>query len=791
MAKKQAPSIEALKREIEDQQDRINKKQGSNGLASMIKALERKKNALQAAERAQALKGEFNKKLLVFLRDSSPLTMVDDDEQLPTSAQGPNDNQGQQVSTATATRSLNDDQGPQVPTAPATRDPNDDQGQQVVENGQQPLNVAERAQQAMADFDKAIGIQVNGSYMEGREPPVLPLMRRPTELLQVHRPRPSNEMSENTASPAPSVIPAPPNETQHPAHEKDPASPAPRPTAGLQSFRCTNPPTTKTQPLQPLAHESVRASPPNEIPLPSHEEVLASPKIGPSQSLRELSKLAEAKGTHLLTITDESDQHPKEKLGTSKRKRSNDDAKKGEKQAPSQKSIKGKKAMAEVTKADPEGQEQVEEEQPKKKRKTATGTGESRKRITTANEPTVYSVVDNDGEGDKTEITDDEESEGEGQSAKQKETERVRDERRAALPEIIEKGRKQIREWRMNPATPIPGDTRKLMRNVANYLPECASICAELTYQILSTGPGNARCLKHAFARPKIIAVPEKNADRAVEDRIPGKLHTRKTARIPSELEPPTNGPVIRELVFEEVVDETCWSLDDIWRYRMGDKGKYNVPVSRVVRIQAHIDRLTRKLDEIKEEKARQEAEMHSPGPSAAEGEMDAGSFRRLTSIIPTAAEAKVQIEEKKMSTSPFLSYETFKLDPDKLTEFKAPDKAPWEPIVLVNCRLSFWRAADYVSSVLKKSQKSSKDPHIMDDSGIIGRISEQLEVRLPRSARSSNWTLAFDGSGRPGKISLQTQEHTEEARHKDVVGAFVENLEMWICCSMLVYPCG
>ncbi|KAF9059451.1 hypothetical protein BDP27DRAFT_1431367 [Rhodocollybia butyracea] len=135
MADMSTPSgIEALKQEIEDQQDRINKKQGSNGLASMIKALERKKNALQAAERAQALKGEFNKKLLVFLhlelRDSSPLTMVDDDEQLPTSAQGPNDNQGQQVSTATATRSLNDDQGPQVPMAPATRDPNDDQGQQ-------------------------------------------------------------------------------------------------------------------------------------------------------------------------------------------------------------------------------------------------------------------------------------------------------------------------------------------------------------------------------------------------------------------------------------------------------------------------------------------------------------------------------------------------------------------------------------------------------------------------------------------------------------------------------------
>ncbi|KAF9059450.1 hypothetical protein BDP27DRAFT_1431366 [Rhodocollybia butyracea] len=498
----------------------------------------------------------------------------------------------------------------------------------------------------MADFDKAIGIQVNGSYMEGERATSSSFGM---SLSVKDKGIPSNEMSENTASPAPSVIPAPPNETQHPAHEKDPASPAPSGTPVVPMHE----PAHNKDPASPApsgirlvpAHESVRASPPNEIPLPSHEEVLASPKIGPSQSLRELSELAEAKGTHLLTITDESDQHPKEKLGTSKRKRSNDDAKKGEKQALSQKSIKGKKAMAEVTKADPEGQEQVKEEQPKKKRKTATGTGESRKRITTANEPTVYSVVDNNGEGDKTEITDDEESEGEGQSAKQKETKRVRDERRAALPEIIEKGRKQIREWRMNPATPIPGDTRKLMRNVANYLPECASICAELTYQILSTGPGNARCLKHAFARLKIIAVPEKNADRAVKDRmfncgcdVKNTLwefffyKTRQVTYKENGKDTPANwshlqmAPVIQELVFEEVVDETCWSLDDIWRYRMGDKGKYNVPVSRVVRIQAHIDRLTRKLDEIKEEKARQEAEMHSPGPSAAEGEMDAGS---------------------------------------------------------------------------------------------------------------------------------------------------------------------
>jgi hypothetical protein len=53
---------------VEDQQDRINRKQGSNGLASMFKALERKKSALRAAEQEQALKGEFSKKLLIFLR---------------------------------------------------------------------------------------------------------------------------------------------------------------------------------------------------------------------------------------------------------------------------------------------------------------------------------------------------------------------------------------------------------------------------------------------------------------------------------------------------------------------------------------------------------------------------------------------------------------------------------------------------------------------------------------------------------------------------------------------------
>jgi hypothetical protein len=103
------------------------------------------------------------------------------------------------------------------------------------------------------------------------------------------------------------------------AHNKDPASPAPRYDKDQVSRSIMNSQTHSGIP----AHESVRASPPNEIPLPSHEKDLASPKIGPShiQSLRELSELAEAKGTHLLMITDESDQLPKEELGTNKRKR--------------------------------------------------------------------------------------------------------------------------------------------------------------------------------------------------------------------------------------------------------------------------------------------------------------------------------------------------------------------------------------------------------------------------------------------------------------------------------------
>jgi hypothetical protein len=190
----------------------------------------------------------------------------------------------------------------------------------------------------------------------------------------------------------------------------------------------------------------------------------------------------------------------------------------------------------------------------------------------------------------------------------------------------------------MNPTSPIAWDTRKLMRNVASYVPECGSICAELTYHILSTGPGNTRCLKHAFSRPKRMKVPAKNADRPVEDRMLNcgceaknalyEFYFYKTGQVIykkngedtsanwSHLQMPV---VLRELVFEQVADETCWSLDDIWRYKKGDSGRYNVLVSRVVRIQDHINRLTLKLDGIKEEK-KQEAETYSPrpGPSAA-----------------------------------------------------------------------------------------------------------------------------------------------------------------------------
>jgi hypothetical protein len=66
-------------------------------------------------------------------------------------------------------------------------------------------------------------------------------------------------------------------------------------------------------PMAPL-QESVGANPPNEIPIPRHEIDQASPKTG--TSLRELSEMAEAKGTHLLSITDEF-----QRDGASKRKR--------------------------------------------------------------------------------------------------------------------------------------------------------------------------------------------------------------------------------------------------------------------------------------------------------------------------------------------------------------------------------------------------------------------------------------------------------------------------------------
>ncbi|KAF9060824.1 hypothetical protein BDP27DRAFT_1429638 [Rhodocollybia butyracea] len=367
------------------------------------------------------------------------------------------------------------------------------------------------------------------------------------------------------------------------------------------------------------------------------------------ESLKELNEMADAKSIPLLKITDEGDQSSGALVesGPTKRKRLNDhdgrtDAE-GSREAPS-KQKKGRKKPIVSKKKDEkfEGQgnepgpgghdgEQAEDERPKKKRKAST----------TIKAPQEDSE---DSENDDEERKDKNEPKGE--------TERMRDERRASLPKFIEKAKNQIRQWRLAPdGDGIPLETRKLMRKVADYAPECASVCPAMTWHILSTGPGNTRCLKHAAARPKLVPLTEEEEEEKkkvkeppFEDRLLScGCHARnamwefylfKTGQITVA----ENGEEIivgwkylrmdlrmRDLVFEQVAAETCWDLDDIWRYKANAAGKFTVQRSRIERTQAHINRLTRKLEDLKKEKAEEEAEKYVAGPAGVEGPLDAG----------------------------------------------------------------------------------------------------------------------------------------------------------------------
>jgi hypothetical protein len=183
------------------------------------------------------------------------------------------------------------------------------------------------------------------------------------------------------------------------------------------------------------------------------------------------------------------------------------------------------------------------------------------------------------------------------------------------------------------------------MRNVADFVPECASICPELTYHILTTGPGNTRCLKHSITRPKITAVKEdggkdKEDDTAIQDRILDcgclaknamwEFYMFKTGRIQDGesvvgWDRLRMDPRMRDLVFEQVAEETCWDLDDIWRYEKNPAGNFTVARSRIPRTQNQINRLIRKLEGLIREKEEEKAEKYVPGPCSIEGPLDAG----------------------------------------------------------------------------------------------------------------------------------------------------------------------
>lgn len=65
----------------------------------------------------------------------------------------------------------------------------------------------------------------------------------------------------------------------------------------------------------------------------------------------------------------------------------------------------------------------------------------------------------------------------------------------------IDSGANEIRQWIQDPSKSIPADTRSMLREVPDYLPEAATVSAALTLHILTTPQKNTRCLFHNIYR--------------------------------------------------------------------------------------------------------------------------------------------------------------------------------------------------------------------------------------------------------------------------------------------------
>ncbi|KAF9061287.1 hypothetical protein BDP27DRAFT_1429169 [Rhodocollybia butyracea] len=211
--------------------------------------------------------------------------------------------------------------------------------------------------------------------------------------------------------------------------------------------------------------------------------------------------------------------------------------------------------------------------------------------------------------------------------------EREKDLENARDPAMREAARQALVEWRFKQTT-VPKEYRRLMRNVDNFVPECASICYSLSLHILMTEAGNVRCLQHSHQRttkendedgstrdwtvtgtPYRSCRPNVKRPENLEHILNCGCHREnavlefylfKTGKISSVVKGQmvTEGwrshymhPRMRELILLQVRAESTWCLDDIWRFARDNEGRWSRRITDVQRLQGLRDRISRQIE--------------------------------------------------------------------------------------------------------------------------------------------------------------------------------------------------
>lgn len=203
----------------------------------------------------------------------------------------------------------------------------------------------------------------------------------------------------------------------------------------------------------------------------------------------------------------------------------------------------------------------------------------------------------------------------------------------ANLISLEEKARTAIGAWRMyhHQGYEIPVYLRNMLRWVPSFVPECGSICQELTTHILTTDNGWTRCLHHSYNKKSqndinyntrewsLTGTPyESSKSNSISHGILScgcelenallDFYLFKTGQLWS----PTKSqwedwksqrmhPRIRELVMRQVKLETFWGVENIWCYKANEKGEVTVLIPESERFSIMHQHQAKKLEEIRE----------------------------------------------------------------------------------------------------------------------------------------------------------------------------------------------